>query len=102
MSTERELKTRTLTSFVGSAAHEEIQFPRNVSWSSKVSVPPLAMDLSDLVIHAPQPSPHIRIWPASRFIPRLCLDSFINTTVGWVNLLLLSSSGPIKIPVDAW
>ena len=30
------------------------------------------------------------------------LDSFINTTAGWINLLLLSSSGPIKIPVGAW
>ena len=29
-------------------------------------------------------------------------SSFINTTAGWVNLLLLSSSGPIKIPVGAW
>ena len=29
------------------------------------------------------------------------LDSFINTTAGWINLLLLSSSGPIKIPVGA-
>jgi hypothetical protein len=29
-------------------------------------------------------------------------DGFINTTVGWINLLLLSSSGPIKIPVGAW
>jgi fatty acid synthase subunit alpha, fungi type len=28
--------------------------------------------------------------------------SFINTVAGWVNLLLLSSSGPIKIPVGAW
>lgn len=27
--------------------------------------------------------------------------SFINTVAGWVNLLLLSSSGPIKIPVGA-
>ena len=26
---------------------------------------------------------------------------FINTVAGWVNLLLLSSSGPIKIPVGA-
>lgn len=37
----------------------------------------------------------------------LCLlnslfSSFINTVAGWVNLLLLSSSGPIKIPVGAW
>ena len=31
-----------------------------------------------------------------------CLERFINTTAGWVNLLLLSSSGPIKIPVGAW
>lgn len=29
------------------------------------------------------------------------LFSFINTVAGWVNLLLLSSSGPIKIPVGA-
>ena len=29
-------------------------------------------------------------------------DSFINTTAGWINLLLLSSSGPVKIPVGAW
>lgn len=28
--------------------------------------------------------------------------SFINTTAGWINLLLLSSSGPVKIPVGAW
>ena len=32
----------------------------------------------------------------------IVLSSFINTTAGWVNLLLLSSSGPIKIPVGAW
>lgn len=32
----------------------------------------------------------------------LTLRSFINTVAGWVNLLLLSSSGPIKIPVGAW
>ena len=25
-----------------------------------------------------------------------------NTTAGWINLLLLSSSGPIKFPVGAW
>ena len=31
----------------------------------------------------------------------ICCTSFINTTAGWVNLLLLSSSGPIKIPVGA-
>ena len=31
----------------------------------------------------------------------LSLTSFINTVAGWVNLLLLSSSGPIKIPVGA-
>jgi 3-oxoacyl-(acyl-carrier-protein) synthase len=30
------------------------------------------------------------------------LISFINTTAGWINLLLLSSSGPVKIPVGAW
>jgi hypothetical protein len=29
-------------------------------------------------------------------------SSFINTTAGWINLLLLSSSGPVKIPVGAW
>lgn len=29
-------------------------------------------------------------------------ETFINTVAGWVNLLLLSSSGPIKIPVGAW
>ncbi|KAH8924677.1 hypothetical protein BT69DRAFT_1308121 [Atractiella rhizophila] len=28
-------------------------------------------------------------------------ETFINTTAGWVNLLLLSSSGPVKIPVGA-
>ncbi|KAI0033531.1 fatty acid synthase [Vararia minispora EC-137] len=28
-------------------------------------------------------------------------EVFINTTAGWINLLLLSSSGPIKIPVGA-
>lgn len=28
--------------------------------------------------------------------------SFINTTAGWINLLLLSSSGPVKIPAGAW
>jgi 3-oxoacyl-(acyl-carrier-protein) synthase len=28
--------------------------------------------------------------------------SFINTVAGWINLLLLSSSGPVKIPVGAW
>ena len=28
-------------------------------------------------------------------------NRFINTVAGWVNLLLLSSSGPIKIPVGA-
>lgn len=28
-------------------------------------------------------------------------ESFINTTAGWINLLLLSASGPIKIPVGA-
>jgi fatty acid synthase subunit alpha, fungi type len=28
--------------------------------------------------------------------------SFINTVAGWVNLLLMSSSGPVKIPVGAW
>lgn len=36
----------------------------------------------------------------------LSIDSkycrFINTTAGWINLLLLSSSGPVKIPVGAW
>jgi hypothetical protein len=26
---------------------------------------------------------------------------FINTTAGWINLLLLSSSGLVKIPVEA-
>lgn len=30
------------------------------------------------------------------------LASFINTTAGWVNLLLMSSCGPVKIPVGAW
>lgn len=30
------------------------------------------------------------------------LYSFINTTAGWINLLLMSSSGPVKIPVGAW
>lgn len=29
-------------------------------------------------------------------------SSFINTVAGWVNLLLLSASGPVKIPVGAW
>ena len=28
-------------------------------------------------------------------------ETFINSTAGWVNLLLLSSSGPIKVPVGA-
>jgi fatty acid synthase subunit alpha len=28
--------------------------------------------------------------------------SFINTVAGWVNLLLMSASGPVKIPVGAW
>lgn len=28
--------------------------------------------------------------------------SFINTAAGWINLLLMSSSGPVKIPVGAW
>jgi len=28
-------------------------------------------------------------------------DSFINTTTGWINLLLLSSSRLVKIPVSA-
>nr|XP_019006796.1 fatty acid synthase subunit alpha [Kwoniella mangroviensis CBS 8507]OCF70257.1 fatty acid synthase subunit alpha [Kwoniella mangroviensis CBS 8507] len=28
-------------------------------------------------------------------------ETFINTVAGWVNLLLLSSSGPVKIPVGA-
>ncbi|KAJ7019830.1 fatty acid synthase [Mycena alexandri] len=28
-------------------------------------------------------------------------ETFINTTAGWVNLLLMSSSGPVKIPVGA-
>ncbi|KAJ7742455.1 putative fatty acid synthase alpha subunit [Mycena maculata] len=28
-------------------------------------------------------------------------DVFINTTAGWINLLLMSSSGPVKIPVGA-
>lgn len=28
-------------------------------------------------------------------------DSFINTVAGWINLLLLSASGPVKIPVGA-
>ncbi|KAI0950742.1 hypothetical protein AcW1_007973 [Taiwanofungus camphoratus] len=28
-------------------------------------------------------------------------ETFINTTAGWVNLLLLSSCGPVKIPVGA-
>ncbi|THV07258.1 fatty acid synthase [Dendrothele bispora CBS 962.96] len=28
-------------------------------------------------------------------------ETFINTTAGWINLLLLSSSGPVKIPVGA-
>jgi len=27
---------------------------------------------------------------------------FINTVAGWINLLLMSSSGPVKIPVGAW
>jgi 3-oxoacyl-(acyl-carrier-protein) synthase len=27
---------------------------------------------------------------------------FINTVAGWVNLLLMSASGPVKIPVGAW
>ncbi|KAI6024835.1 hypothetical protein BKA83DRAFT_685883 [Pisolithus microcarpus] len=28
-------------------------------------------------------------------------ETFINTTAGWINLLLMSSSGPVKIPVGA-
>lgn len=28
-------------------------------------------------------------------------ETFINTVAGWVNLLLMSASGPIKIPVGA-
>jgi fatty acid synthase subunit alpha len=28
-------------------------------------------------------------------------NSFINTVAGWVNLLLMSASGPVKIPVGA-
>lgn len=28
-------------------------------------------------------------------------ETFINTVAGWVNLLLLSASGPVKIPVGA-
>lgn len=32
----------------------------------------------------------------------ILFQSFINTTAGWVNLLLMSSSGPVKIPVGAW
>ncbi|KAJ7285205.1 fatty acid synthase [Mycena rebaudengoi] len=28
-------------------------------------------------------------------------ETFINTTAGWLNLLLMSSSGPVKIPVGA-
>lgn len=28
-------------------------------------------------------------------------ETFINTVAGWVNLLLLSSAGPVKIPVGA-
>jgi len=31
-----------------------------------------------------------------------CLSRFINTTAGWINLLLLSSSGSVKIPIGAW
>ena len=30
------------------------------------------------------------------------LSRFINMTAGWINPLLLSSSGPVKIPVGAW
>ena len=29
-------------------------------------------------------------------------ESFINTMPAWINMLLLSSSGPIKTPVGAW
>ena len=35
--------------------------------------------------------------PYNKYLPR-----FINTTAGWINLLLMSSSGPVKIPVGAW
>ncbi|PPQ94469.1 hypothetical protein CVT25_001102 [Psilocybe cyanescens] len=28
-------------------------------------------------------------------------ETFINTTAGWINLLIMSSSGPVKIPVGA-
>ncbi|KAK0191780.1 thiolase-like protein, partial [Armillaria mellea] len=28
-------------------------------------------------------------------------ETFINTAAGWINLLLVSSSGPVKIPVGA-
>ena len=35
--------------------------------------------------------------PHNKRLPR-----FINTTAGWINLLLMSSSGPVKIPVGAW
>lgn len=32
----------------------------------------------------------------------ILIHSFINTAAGWINLLLVSSSGPVKIPVGAW
>jgi fatty acid synthase subunit beta len=35
------------------------------------------------------------------FSSSLFFHRFINTTAGWVNLLLMSSSGPVKIPVGA-
>lgn len=41
--------------------------------------------------------------PAEKDVQKDILqETFINTVAGWVNLLLLSSSGPVKIPVGAW
>lgn len=38
----------------------------------------------------------------SKLLAVLRICRFINTTAGWINLLLMSSSGPVKIPVGAW
>jgi len=48
--------------------------------------------LQETLVH---PSPSLSVTDALS-------DSFINTTAGWINLPLLSSSGPVKIPVGAW
>jgi 3-oxoacyl-(acyl-carrier-protein) synthase len=53
------------------------------------------------VTHAHAPAP-----PQHRFMEKqvqgdILQETFINTMPAWVNLLLLSSSGPIKTPVGA-